>query len=301
MIKAITVTNHNRESITLDLYHPEQSGINVQNIEGLGPTNATINSTEVATIDGGIFTSARQEQRNIVFTFGMMFDPIIEDSRLKIYKFFPVKKLIHLEFETDRRHVETEGYVESNEPDIFSENETAQVSIICPDPFFYGLGIEEQAFSGVQPRFTFPFCNNSLMEKQLIFGEIRLDTRTVLVYSGDSDTGVLITIHAYNVATGITIWNNDTREHISIDTDKIKSLTGVTFDQGDDIIISTVKGNKYVQLLHNGQYTNIISAINKDADWFQLTNGDNVFTFTATKGEKDLLVTFRYRNAYGGI
>lgn len=301
MIKAITVTNHNRESLSFDLYHPELSGLNIQNIEGLGPTNANINSTEVATIDGGIFTSARQEQRNIVFTFAMMFDPLVEDARLKLYKFFPVKKKIHLEFQTDRRHVETEGYVESNVPNIFSQEETAQVSIICPDPFFYGLGIEEQAFSGVQGRFEFPFSNESLTEPLLEFGEIRLDTRTVLQYSGDTDTGVLITIHAYNVAQGITIWNNDTREHVSIDTEKIKDLTNVTFGQGDDILISTVKGNKYVQLLHNGQYTNIISAINKDADWFQLTNGDNVFTFTASKGENDLLVTFRYRNAYGGI
>lgn len=301
MIKSIKVTNHNHESLTLDLFHPELSGIIVQNIDGLGPTNADINSTEVATIDGGIFTSARQEQRNIVFTFAMMFNPIIEDSRLKIYKFFPVKKLIYLEFQTDRRHVETEGYVESNVPNIFSKEETAQVSIICPDPFFYGLGIEEQAFSGIQPRFEFPFSNESLAKPLTEFGEIRLDTRTVLQYSGDSDTGVLITIHAYNVASGITIWNNDTREHITIDTSKIEALTGVLYGQGDDIIISTVKGNKYVQLLHNGVYTNIISAINKDADWFQLTNGDNVFTFTAVEGENELLMTFRYRNAYAGI
>lgn len=301
MIKSITVTNHNHESLTLDLFHPELSGLNVQNIDGLGPTNADINSTEVATIDGGIFTSARQGQRNIVFTFAMMFDPLVEDSRLKVYKYFPVKKRIYLEFQTDRRHVETEGYVESNVPDIFSKEETTQVSIICPDPFFYGLNIEEQAFSGVQPRFEFPFSNESLTVPLIEFGEIRLDTRTVLQYSGDSDTGVLITIHAYDVASNITIWNNDTREHITIDTNKIKTLTDVTYGQGDDIIISTVKGNKYVQLLHNGIYTNIISAINKDADWFQLTNGDNVFTFTAGVGENDLLVTFRYRNAYAGI
>lgn len=301
MIKSITVTNHNHESLTMDLFHPELSGVNIQNIEGLGPTVATINSNEVATIDGAIFTSARQEQRNIVFTVAMMFDPLIEDSRLKLYKYFPVKKLIHLDIETDRRHVETEGYVESNTPDIFSQEETAQISIICPDPFFYGLGIEEQAFTGVQPRFEFPFSNESLTLPMLEFGEIRLDTRTVLQYAGDTDTGVLITIHAYNVASGITIWNNDTREHISIDTAKIKTLTGVTFGQGDDILISTVKGNKYVQFLHNGVYTNIISAINKDADWFQLTNGDNVFTFTATTGENELLMTFRYRNAYAGI
>lgn len=302
MIRSVTVTNHNNESITLELFHPERSGIIINNIEGLGPPDATINSNEVATIDGGIFTSARLGQRNIVFTLTPMFRPTIEDTRLEIYRYFPIKKNVHLDFVMDRRHAECDGYVESNTPTIFTGNETIQVSVICPDPYFYEIGEEQIAFAGTLPLFEFPFSNESLTEPLLEFGEIRQDNRAVLRYMGDVDTGIHITIHVMEQsAEQITIWNVDTRERIKIDTAKVQRLTGVTFSQGDDIEINTKIGEKYVRLLHNGKYWNIISCVNKDADWFQITAGNNTFTFTATSGENNLKVTFQYRNAYGGI
>lgn len=302
MIKAITVTNHNNESLTLDLYHPEKTGINVMKIAGLGPSKATINANEVATIDGGIFTSARMAQRNIVMTLGMMFDPLIEDSRLRMYKFFPIKKPITLEIETDRRHAQCMGYIESNTPDIFSQNETAQISIICPDPYFYELSQSEFAFAGVHPLFEFPFSNEDLVEHLIEFGDIRDDNRAILDYKGDVDTGITITCHVMaGTAENLTIWNVGTREKIQIDTLKIVKQTGITFGQGDDIIINTKIGEKSIFLLHDGKYYNIISCINKDADWFQITTGHNTFTFTCDYGTNNLMLTFTYRNAYGGI
>lgn len=301
MIYSVQITNHNSESILLDLYHPETSGLAVDSIEGLGPAQADIQSTEVATVDGGIFNHARQQQRNIVFNLIMMFDPTIETSRLKVYKYFPIKKQIRMLFKTEHRYAEIYGYVESITPDIFSNQETVQVSVICPDPNFYELAPSQSIFSGVRSMFEFPFSNESLNENLIVFGDILDDTRATIDYVGDSDTGISITIHALGQAENITIWNNGTREKIYIDTLKIYLQTFIRLDRGDDIIISTVKGNKYVKLLHQGKYYNIISCINKDADWFQLTNGENVFTFTAQSGAEYLIVTFNYRNAYGGI
>lgn len=302
MIRSVKVTNHNRESMILDLFRPEDSGVIVSNIEGIGTPRATINSDEVATIDGGIFTSARTEQRNIVFTLLPMFYPMVEDARLKIYKYFPIKKNVTLDFVTDRRQAECVGYVESNAPTIFSKQESVQVSIVCPDPFFYEHALSEAAFAGTLPLFQFPFQNDSIREPLIEFGEIRDDNRAILRYKGDVDTGVEIIIHAMSgPAEQIVLWNVDTREKIQIDTDKIHKLTGITFSQGDDIEINTKIGHKYARLLHEGKYWNIISCINKDADWFQITSGVNRFTFTAKSGETNIKATFRYRNAYGGI
>lgn len=302
MIKTVTVTNHNRESLTLDLFHPEKSGLIIESIDGLGPPKADINSNEVATIDGGIFTSARMQQRNIVIQLAMMFDPLIEDARLKTYKYFPIKKPVHLEVVTDYRHAECDGYVESNEPDIFTDHETTQISIICPDPFFYELGAEKVLFVGVRPLFEFPFSNESLTKNLIEFGQVMDDNRAILAYKGDVDTGIYITIHAlYGDAENITIWNVDTREKMVINTIKIKRLTDIHFSMGDDIEICTKIGNKYIRLLHDGKYYNIISCVNKDADWFQITAGNNAFTFVADSGENNLEVVFSYRNAYGGI
>lgn len=302
MIRSLTVTNHNNESLTLDLFHPEWCGLYVINIEGLGPPKAAINSNEVATIDGGIFTSARMQQRNIVITLGMMWDPLIEDARLRAYKYFPIKKHIRLELRTDYRTAECYGYVESNEPDIFSNNETTQISILCPDPYFYELYQEEVLFSGVAPMFEFPFSNESFTENLIEFGNIREDNRTTIEYRGDVDTGMFITCHIMQGSVdNLTIWNVDTRENMRIDTNKIKRLTDIQYSQGDDIEINTKIGEKSINLVHDGKRYNIISCINKDADWFQLTNGKNTFTFVADHGANDLMLTLRYRNAYGGV
>lgn len=301
MIKSVSVINPKNETLLLELRRPESSGLYISNIEGLGPPKANINSTELATLDGGLFSSSRITERNVVLTLGMLFNPTIEDSRLLTYKFFPIKKQIQLIIKTDRRNAVLTGFVESNEPIIFAKQETTQISIICPDPFFYEIGGEESVFSGIQPLFEFPFSNESLTDNLIEFGNIALDTRAILKYDGDVDTGVVITMHALGPVENIIVYNIDTSEKMSVNTDKIINLTGQPFGTGDDIIISTVRGNRYAKLLREGVYTNIISALPKDVDWFQISNGDNIFAFTASGGENDLMVTFSYRNAYGGV
>ena len=302
MIKSIIVTNHNGESLKLDLFHPEESGLIVKSISGLGPPKANINSTDLATADGAIYSSARASTRNIVFNLQFMFAPTIEDVRQKTYKYFPLKKKITIEVETDNRSLSTEGYVESNEPDIFSQEESIQISIVCVDPFFRDARPSLVQFASVLPNFEFPFSNESLTDDLIEFGKIGLDTRSTLVYTGDVDTGILITIHAMGSVSGIlNIYNIETYENIKIDLSKIKALTGSDYRSGDDIIISTVSGDKYVQVLHNGKYYNAIGIIDKLANWFQLTVGENIFNFTVTNGVENLSITFEYRNAYGGI
>lgn len=302
MIKSIKVTNPKGESLVLDLFHPEKSGLIVRSISGLGPPKANINSTDLATADGALYSSARASTRNIVFNLQFMFAPTIEDSRQLTYKYFPLKKLVKIEVETDNRSLETSGYVESNQPDIFSKEETTQISIICLDPFFYDPNPSVTQFATVTPTFEFPFSNESISESLIEFGTINLDTRSTIDYVGDVDTGVLITIHALGSVSGsLTIYNVETQEKMVIDLAKIKTLIGKDYGSGDDIIISTVSGDKYVQVLHDGKYTNAIAAIEKLADWFQVSVGRNIFNFTVTKGIENLVMSFSYRNAYGGI
>ena len=302
MIKSIKVTNPKGESLVLDLFHPEKSGLIVRSISGLGPPKANINSTDLATADGALYSSARASTRNIVFNLQFMFAPTIEDSRQLTYKYFPLKKLVKIEVETDNRSLETSGYVESNQPDIFSKEETTQISILCLNPFFYDPNPSVTQFATVTPTFEFPFSNESISESLIEFGTINLDTRSTIDYVGDVDTGVLIMIHALGSVSGsLTIYNVETQEKMVIDLAKIKTLIGKDYGSGDDIIISTVSGDKYVQVLHDGKYTNAIAAIEKLADWFQVSVGRNIFNFTVTKGIENLVMSFSYRNAYGGI
>lgn len=304
MIKSITVTNYLGDSIKLELGRPEQSGFLIKSISGFGPGKANINTTEASTNDGSFFNSARLNQRNIVFDF-IFVESInresIEDIRQKSYKYFPIKKNVDLLIETDNRIVKTTGYVESNEPNIFSSQEGAQISIICPDPYFYSTEKTVTIFSGIEPLFEFPFENNSLTDNLLEFGGIIVNQEKTVFYKGDSEVGIVIYIHAIGEATNLTIYNALTREVLKIDTDRLEALTGSVIKAGDDIIISTIKGQKFIRLIRDGEYINILNCLGRNSDWFRLVKGDNVFVFTAETGERNL--QFRIENliVYEGV
>ena len=136
MIKSITVTNYVGDSIKLELTKPQESGFIIQSITGLGPGAANINTSEVSTNDGSLFNSARVPSRNIVISIKYLWKETIEQARHLSYKYFPIKRKVTLLIETDHRMAQIEGYVETNDPDIFSSDEGTEVSIICPYPFF---------------------------------------------------------------------------------------------------------------------------------------------------------------------
>ena len=305
MIKSVTVTNYIGEWIKINLADDDpEHGLLIKSIEGLGPAKADVNTTNLATNDGSLYNSARLEERNIVMQLYFTEAPRIEDARQTTYKYFPIKKFLDFFVETDNRIVRTKGYVESNEPNIFSEQESSQISIVCPDPYFYSAGENGNnvtIFYGVEPLFEFEFDNNSLDEDLIEFGSIENQTERSVYYDGDAEIGVTITIHAIGEARNITIYNTGTREVMRIDTDKLEALTGSGIISGDDIIITTVRGEKSIRLLRTGRYTNILNCLDKGSDWFQLSKGDNIFAYVAEYGSENLQFKIENRIIYEGV
>lgn len=304
MIHSIIVTNYLGDSITLELTRPEKSGFIVKSVDGLGPAKGNVNTVEVSTNDGGVFNSARLNIRNPVMDLVFMNTDTetIEDIRHKSYKYFPVKKKVKLLIETDNRVSEIEGYVEHNEPAIFNSQEGCQISIICPYPYFYSAGESNiTIFSGIEPLFEFPFENESLVSDLLEMGEIQNSAEQVITYNGDAEIGVTIIIYAIGDATNVMIYNAGTREVMRIDTDKLAALTGEGIVAGDEITIKTTKGDKSITLLRGGSTINILNCLDKNADWFQLVKGDNVFVYTAETGNSNLQFRIENRVIYEGV
>lgn len=302
MIRSITVTNYLGDSIKLELTKPEESGFIIVSVTGLGPGKANINTSEVSTTDGSLFNSARVPSRNIVISVRYLWKSTIEEARQLSYKYFPIKRKVTLLIETDNRMAEIEGYVESNDPDIFSSEEGSDISIICPSPFFYdAYENHTTSFSGVEPVFEFPFSNESLTENLLEFAVIRDVTDRVINYKGDHEIGVTITIRAIGEAGDISIYNVDTGEVMHVYSSSIESLTGSGIIAGDEITICTEVGKKSATLLREGQTTNILNCLNKDADWFQLVKGDNTFAYTAETGRNNLRLEIQNRVIYEGV
>lgn len=304
MIKSVTITNHLDESIKLDLFNPEESGFIIKNIDGLGPVKANINFKELATNDGAIDNSARLSSRNIVMSLQFIESPTIEETRLKSYKYFPIKRNIKFLIETDNRICETIGRVEANVPTIFSNAEGCQISILCSNPYFYSAGengANQTIFYGTDPLFEFPFSNESLTEDLIEFGSIENRTEGTIYYDGDAEIGITIRIHAVGEAAGLVIYNTKTREIMRINDDKLKSLMGSGIQAGDEITITTSRGEKGIYMLRSGVTTNILNSLEKPIKWFQLSKGDNTFAYTASAGLTNLQFRIENKVIYEGV
>jgi len=288
----------------IELAFPEKSGFAVQKIEGLGPPKADVNTAEFASMDGATFNSSRVSKRNVVLQLKFLHSPTIEDVRQKSYKYFPIKKKVSLLIETDNRLCQTSGYVESNDPAIFDASTGTQISIICPDPYLYSAGEDGTnvaVFFANNPVFEFEFSNESLTEDLIEFGEILVEQNQTILYEGDADVGIVIVMHALGAVNNVSIFNTITHESMTFDTDKLTTLTGKGLDAGDTVTISTIRGNKYVTLLREGNYINVLNCLDKNADWFQLTKGDNIFAYEAESGFNNLEFRIENVKVYEGV
>lgn len=302
MIYRVIATNPKNERLEMELTRPDVSGINVKNITGISPIGADIYSTPFGVVDGGIFSGARVPSREITMTLGMMFHPTVEESRLITYNFFRIKDPVNLFFQTDKRYIQINGYVSNNEVNIFSENEEAVITIFCPDPWFYSPVMKADGFHGARKLFEFPFSNESLTAKLIKFGEISMDTRYNIFYSGDISVGFDMRFSfRSNELHNIYLYNMDTRERMNIYTDQIESLTGSPLTTDDELAISTKTGNKSAYLIRNGIAMNALSIIGKNSDWFKLSKGNNVFAFASDYGAENIDIDISYQDAFAGV
>lgn len=301
MINSVIATNYLGESLVMGIGDPDESGLLISSIDGIGPGEAEISTTELAATDGAVYNSSRIASRNIVINIIFEGNPTIEDSRYLSYRLFPLKKPINLAFLTDGRALQIDGYVENNEPSIFDAQEGTSISIICPNPFFYSLGQESVLFYGIEPMFEFPFCNDSLTSNLLILSEIRMKYENVMYYEGDAETGVIIRIHFLGPATNISIYNVVTRAIMKIDTTKLAAIIGSDIRASDDLIISTITGKKSVTFWRDGKSYNVLNSVDRNSDWLKLDVGENVLAFTAETGNNNLEFSVDYYPLYEGV
>lgn len=303
MIKSITVTNYLGESLELELAHPEKSGFAIFDMDQIGPDPSDVNIKEVATYDGGVFNSARLKARNVSLKLRFVGNDI-ETIRQKSYKYFPVKHLLKLTFHTDNRDSYICGYVEKNDSTIFANKKSSagcNIDILCADPYFYSVDELTTVFSGVVPLFEFPFCNNDPVEPLIEMGNIVTKQYETVYYTGDMDTGVEITIHTLGTVGSLRIFNVTKRQTMEISREKLEAITGSGLVAKDTIVISSVRGNKYIKLLREGVEYNILNALGKSIEWFTISKGDNIFAYTAEEGASNVQFKVVSRIIYEGV
>ena len=261
MLSRVAVTN---SSISTPKWPFDPSGslatdeIQIRDIQGLGPVSANVNMTAYADLDGEYYTGSTVGRRNIVMTVG--FNPrqgdaqhnTYQDLRQELYRYFPPKAEIDLEF---RRYgadtVNIKGIVETHDVNHFSQDPEVQISILCPTPEFK--------------------CISQISENALVrpVTEDLTENYTQIFYNGNTPAGFQIDISHLNSED----WTGDWTIKTIGPTVQSFGLSGVRVAAGHTISLSTVPGSKFVR---NGADDTSLMAYTEDApDWILLYPGWN--------------------------
>lgn len=254
--------------------------VHIRDVQGLGPVKAEIATTPFATSDGVLFQGASIGARNIVLTMG--FNPAWEDDqtisslRQILYGYLLPKAWTKLRFHSDDLPVvDIEGYVESLEPNIFSQDPEMTCSIICPKPDF----IDPDAI--------------------LITGTV--DDGTIeneIEYIGTVPTGIELRVQntVANIAyTGPLLVN------INNDDDEFFQIDPVTIDADGYFKLSSIANMKRAQNVDplDDSVTNLLTHVTAISGWPRLRPGTNILTVVAE--ENDQAWTLAYFNRFGGL
>ena len=142
----------NKYGVQLELTHNPNYTVTAT---GLNPVASNIVTAPVANFGGERYVSSRQQKRNIVLSI-YVHEPV-EANRINLYKYIKSKDWIRIYYKNNTRNVYIDGYVESFELNHFDQRQTAQVSIICPQPNFIDMNTNVINNSGVVAMFSFPF------------------------------------------------------------------------------------------------------------------------------------------------
>ena len=264
----------NKYKQQMELTHNEAYVI--ESIEGLDPPEAVINTTRNANADGTVYNSSYVKERQIIITLAI--NAPVEENRIQLYKYFKSKYPVKLYYKNNSRNVFIEGYCKKPLIEFFTKKEIAQITILCPNPFFSGAVNEITDFSTVYPLFEFPF---SIEEPpgEIEFAEIILDQEKNIRNNGDVETGAVFILKSRGSVVDPVIYNVESNVYFRLNISMI---------QGDEIYINTKTKQKTVTLTRDGVTTNIIGNLDGGSTWLVFDPGDNIFMATAEESAENL-------------
>lgn len=274
----------------------DESKFQLYDITGLSEPKAALNWMNVATLDGAVLNSARLEKRNLVLYIRI--NGNVEANRHLLYSMFRTKEKVTFYYSNKTVDVCIDGYVESVDCPLFTNNEVMQISILCPDPYFKALDSTIVALSDSVGSFSFPFAINK--NDPVAVSEFVANRTATIVNASQAYLGMIITINVHDDApdgfvTDIKITDQTTGEYFLLD--------GAYYESDAKIIICTIPGKKSVKSHIDGSVYNELSNVNPASTFLQLPVGESVFSYSAADGAADqyIDVTFEFTYQYRGV
>ena len=265
------------------------SPFTVTEIQGLNPPSSTINTSQIALMDGAKFNSSKMNMRTLNIAFAIEYEAA--KNRIEVFKVLKSKQYVKMQYIGQYRQVFIEGYIESIDITYFEMKQIVTCTIICPSPYFKEAQEIVNELQSIISAFHFPFASTA--EPQLVFGYISNELGVTIENDGDVECGMQIVLFANQAVSNPKIFNYMTRDYIGLN---------FNMQQADQITIDTRQGQKSATLLRGGVETNIFNYVMPGSTWLQLEANGSTFVYEVGTGTaSDLDVTFKHFNLYEGV
>lgn len=260
-------------------------------VDGIYEAKNKVYVSENSMIDGAVYQGSVAEYRNIVLHLTDTEDYV--ENRDMLNRLFKEKSkglLIFTEGDSPSRQIEY--YVESLDSSGEDPYREHEISLICPDPFFYDIDPSSEAMASWVSAFTFPFSSTYA---GFTFGyQSNEKIKTIQNDIAEDNIGVVFTISCMGTVVNPSITHIETGDKISI------GHAGKPFEigTGDVVTITTATGNKHVTLTHNGVTSEVNHYLTEDSVFVQLMRGSNSFGFGADSGLNNLSISISYTFKY---
>lgn len=261
--------------------------IHLTDIQGISPM-ATVNCTEISGYNGASFVSSVTPMRTITIQL-MISDPDGEQTKYRLYEVLALHKEGFLYYYSSKRQLKIGCYIEQVDipPNVYPM--VANITLVCPQPYWQSTQDLKIDMSGIIGGFEFPL---EIVDNEFEMGVISPSSSTTIINNGELKIGCVFDIYATSEVIKPKITNTYSFEWLEVD---------VTLLAGDRLIVSTEQGNKTIKLNRNGIETNLINTLVWGSTFLQLDKGINELVLSAESGEKNMWTTCYYSEKYGGV
>lgn len=273
MLSKIDITNRRGNILSLEM-EENDSGYQINRVDGLDPVKAVFVSTSYATSDGEHFQSAKRGARNIKIKLDLdpNFDPhTYETLRQTLYSYFMPKAQISLRlYLTSGLYLDIVGHTEEMSSPLFEQDPNVDISIMCFQPDF------------LDPRII------------TVEGDTVDDNTNITIdYPGTVETGTVLTLNLNRDLDEFTIYNMD-------ESGKLYQMdfSGELLDN-DILVVSSLRGSKGITLTRASVSSSYLYGRSAQSSWIEFGEGLNEFRVYA-EGDP-IPYELEYIVRYGGL
>lgn len=241
------------------------------NVDGMTAAAVSLASSVISGTDGDIVNSVQANPRGIVLDLRIKSGVDVEEAKREVLRIVKIKQYGTLEWTQNNRTVAISGVVEGIDMPRWNEGVTMQITLHCAQPFWEDIDFVVRQISEAIDLHYFTDGETDMLyfeEDGIPLGEYDTIRTKTFHNNGDVAVGLEISIVALDTVTDPIIYD---------ESGNFFGLVGMTMHAGDNVVITTHKGNKTVRL----NDAMIYGHIKPQSTWLQLAAGDNQFTINS--------------------